>query len=275
MKPILLIFVTALAAGCARPAYIAKSDAANAWMSGGIAQIRETVFDNPADTGVLPAVLGRFDTYTVTDYNRTGNITLTESFRGPDSVRIAKQEYLYDPSGERLERALTHDLGRRGVVTLLYDYDEGGRLTSEIESNGLYRFDYRHDRQGYPRAQITDLPETGKRVVIQRYSYDGEGRLKRLRGERDERYRYYPGGTIAEVRGGRRSLDRYNKQGDLEAMAVRIDRKDRRGRTFERFEVTLTAEYEYDARGNWIRRTMFYREQVQSVAVREIDYYNN
>ncbi len=272
MKRILTILTAALAAGCARPAYLAKSDVGNAWMSGSIERIRETLFDNPADPDALPATLGQFDTYTVTDYNRAGNITLMESFRGPDSVLIAKEKYFYDPTGERLERALTHDLARRGVVAILYNYDEGGRLTTEIESNGLYRFDYRNNRRGYPKAQITDSPENGKRVVIQRYSYDAAGRLKRLRGERDEKYRYHPGGVIAEVRGGRSSLDSYNDHGDLEAMAVRIDRKDRKGRTFERFEVTLTAEYEYDAHGNWIRRTMLYQGQVQSVAVREIDY---
>jgi hypothetical protein len=39
--------------------------------------------------------------------------------------------------------------------------------------------------------------------------------------------------------------------------------------------VTLTAEYDYDAHGNWIRRVQFYKGEVQSVAVREIEYYED
>jgi hypothetical protein len=76
------------------------------------------------------------------------------------------------------------------------------------------------------------------------------------------------------VRTEKSALDSYNDHGDLESMAVRIDRKNRKGRTFERFELTLSARYEYDARGNWTRRTMLYRDQVQSVAVRQISYWD-
>jgi hypothetical protein len=244
-------------------------------MTGGVRQIRETLFDSPANPDALPDTLAHFDTYTVTDYNRAGNITLMESFRGPDSTLIAKEEYFYDPSGERLERGLTHNLARRGVVTILYDYDEHGGLTSERESNDLYRFDYRNNRRGYPKAQITTSPESGKQVVIQRYRYDSQGRLKRLRGERNQKYDYHPSGVIAEVRTGKSALDRYNDHGDLEAMAVRIDRKDLiKGRTFEGFWMTLSARYEYDERGNWTKRTMLHRDQVQSIALRQISYWD-
>ncbi len=275
MKRLLLIVATvALAAGCARPVYVAKSDAETACMSGGVRQVRETLFDDPADPAALPDSLGEYDTFTVIDYNRAGNITLTEAFKGPDSVQITKEEYLYDPSGERLERSVSHNLARRGTITVLYGYDTQGRLASEVESNGFYRFDRTYDRRGYPRTQTTDDVDTGERHVIARYIYDRQGRLKRLKGERREKYRYRPDGVIAEVHAGRKAIDFYDEHGNLKTMTVKIDRKNAGGRTFRRFSVTLSAEYEYDARGNWTRRVMFYRGQVQSVAVREIDYYD-
>jgi outer membrane murein-binding lipoprotein Lpp len=279
MKRMLIIFAVALAAslaaGCARPAYVAKSDAGNAYIKGAVKQISETLYDNPADAAALPDTLGMFDTYTVVEYNRVGNIVGVNSFRGPDSVHFVREEFFYDPSGERLERAVEHDLARRGATTVLSGYDEEGKLTSETESNGLYRFDHRYDRRGYPKTVWTESPETGKDVLVARYFYDRKGRLKRLRGERRERYFYHPDGVIARIRGGRHSLDSYNDHGHLESMAVRIDRKDRKGRTFERFSVTLTAEYDYDPHGNWIRRVQFYKGEVQSVAVREIEYYED
>lgn len=275
MKRSLTILAAALAVGCARPPYVTKSDTADAYVKGRVAHIGETLFDNPADTDSLPPVLGQFDTHTVVEYNRAGNVTRVDSFKGPDSMLITKEEYLYNPSGERLERALTYNPARNGApITVIYEYDKQGRLTSEAESNGFYRYDHRYDRHGYPKAQTTVSPESGKRVVTARYIYDREGRLKRQRGERRQRYVYRPGGVVSEIREGRSAINFHNDRGYLEAMAVRIDRKDLKGRTFERFSVTLTADYEYDAHGNWIRRVMRYLGEVQSVALREIEYYN-
>ncbi len=279
MKPISIIFAAALtaslAAGCARPAYVVKSDAGKAWMQGPVKQIRETYFYSLRDAAALPDALGEFDTYTVLDYNRAGNITRMESFKGPDSVRIAKEEYFYDSSGERQERAVVHDLARRGTTTVLYNYDSQGRLVSEVESNGFYRFDVTYDRHGYPRTRTTNSHESGKNVVIARYIHDRHGRLKKLKGERREKYLYRPDGVIAEIRGGRMTKDFYNGNGDLETMAVRINRRNAKGRVYERFSVTLTAEYDYDEHGNWIRRVQLYRGEVQSVSVRETDYYED
>ncbi|MDR2912650.1 MAG: hypothetical protein LBV38_05045 [Alistipes sp.] len=279
MKPIVYIATVALAAGCARPAYVAKSDAAMAWMQGSPARVAETSFNDPAGRRHLPAdTLDLFDIHTELDYNHAGNITRMASFRGPDSLRVSEENYFYDLSGERLERAETYDPASRGTIAVLYEYDSAGRLTREVESNGFYHFGHTYNRHGYPKTQTTDSPETenetGKEVVIARYRYDKQGRLKKLTGERRERYRYHPDGTLAEVRGGRNSIDSYNEHGDLTSMAVRINRRNRKGRVFERFEVTLTAEYEYDAHGNWTRRTQLYKGDVVGVAVRRIKYHD-
>lgn len=274
MKTILAVIGAMLAVGCARPAYVAKSDADVAYMKGGVRQVKETLLDNPGDVKRLPDTLGRFDTYTVVEYNRAGNITRMEAFSGPDSLLTAKEEYVYDTTGGKMERALSHDLGRRGVNTVIYGYDEKGRLVSEVEANGFYRFDVGYDRHGYPKWRSTNS-ETGKKVVIARYTYDRNGRLKRQRGERRAKYRYHPGGEIAEVRAGRNSKDTYDENGNLVAMAVKVKRRNAKGRVYERFPVTLTAEYEYDARGNWVRRVQMYKGETQNVAVREIDYYED
>ncbi|MDR2890316.1 MAG: hypothetical protein LBV18_01725 [Alistipes sp.] len=273
MKPIVYIATVVLASGCARPAYVAKSDAAMAGMQGSPARVTEILYDSPTDASLLPDTLGMFDIRTEMLYNRAGNITRMVSFRGPDSLRVSEEVYFYDPSGERLERSETYDPASRGTIAVIYEYNSAGRLTREVESNGFYRFDYTYNDHGYPKTQTTDS-ESGRETVIARYKYDAHGRLKRLSGERREKYRYHSDGTLAEVRSGRNSIDSYNKHGDLVSMAVKINRRNRKGRVFDRVSVTLTAEYEYDARGNWTRREMFYLGSLQSVAVREITYHD-
>ena len=80
---ILAAALAALATGCARPAYTVKSDAVEAYMHGRVRQLRQTLYDNPARADSLPGTLGEHDTYIVVDYNRAGNITREEAFRGP------------------------------------------------------------------------------------------------------------------------------------------------------------------------------------------------
>ncbi|MDR1671360.1 MAG: hypothetical protein LBR57_02465 [Alistipes sp.] len=273
------ITLALLAAGCARPAYVVKSDAEGAYMQGRVAQIRETVFDfmysGGQDATLLPDAPGPGDTHTVVDYNRAGNVTLTEVFVGPDSVQTVREEYFYDPPGKRLERSVEHNLARHGTTTVLYNYDDSGKLISEVESNGFFRFDLTYDRHGYPKTRIDNSSDREKPLTLTRNTYNRQGRLKSRKDGSRARFSYHPDGTIARIRTGKNSLDIYNTRGNLEAMAIRVKRRDQKGRVFERFPMTLTAEYEYDARGNWVRRVQYFKDEVQSVAVREIDYYED
>jgi YD repeat-containing protein len=270
------IILALLATSCARPAYVAKSDAEAAYLHGHISRISESVYTNSTDKLAPPDTLGMtLDTHPVVEYNASGNVTRMESFAGPARTPVASEEYTYDPSGVRLEHSVERNLARHGVTTVLYNYDDAGRLTSEVESNGFFRFDHTYDRHGYPKTRIDNSSDREKPLTLTRYTYDHHGRLKSRKDGIRAKFRYHPDGVVAEIRTGRNSLDRYNSHGNLETMAVRIKRRDQKGRVFERFPVTITATYEYDARGNWVRRVQYFKGEVQSVAVREIDYYED
>jgi hypothetical protein len=284
MKRILTILTAALAAGCARPAYIAKSDAGNAYMRGHVRQVRESLYNVPEErhdsTGTPGMVL---DTYTVLEYNRAGNIATMETFAGPDRVPVSREEYSYDPSGERLERSVSRNLVKRTYSTLDYEYDDRGRLVGHGNKLWPGRTELGYDRRGYPRTET--VYRTADTISVKvRFRYDRHGRLRRskpVRGfETTRRYSYHPDGTIAAIRTGKRDFDTYNEHGFLASATSIVERRepgtDRRpkGRLIERLPVTLTAEYELDSLGNWIRRVQLYRGEVQSIAVREIEYYD-
>ncbi len=273
MKRATTILALILAAGCARPLYVAKSDAQNSGMRGGVAQVRETLFDNVRDTLALPQTLDEFDVCTVIDYSRAGNITKLESFRGPDSLQFVREEYFYEPSskGERMVRSEAHNLAKNSVRVLEYGYDEWGNLVSEIERTGSYRTGFRNDRKGYPKSETSFVTGEEGKASRTRYRYDRRGLLISAKGGKNpaKRYTYRPDGTVARIETGKDVVDVYDANGSLVESTNII----KRGR--ERFRMSITARYEYDARGNWNKRTMYYEGQPQSVAVREIDYYED
>jgi YD repeat-containing protein len=283
MKLTLLVVVAALAAGCARPAYVVKSDVQAAFMRGEIAQLRETYFDMPieeieaANMAVSSDSLV-FNSCTVVDYNRAGYITRTDVFKGKDSVHVSREEYFYDPSGTRMERAVSHNPIKRTYAATLYTYDSEGRLVHEADPIHGWRFDYGYDRRGYLRSRVdtTNLEAPLKTI----YRYDRFGRLKTVKptkgGGSKKKYSYHGDSAIpAVIRTGRTETDRYDERGNLTSLtATVVEERNKRGRVKSSFPVMLTAEYEYDPRGNWIRRVQLYKGEVQSVALRELEYWD-
>jgi YD repeat-containing protein len=240
-------------------------------MRGHVRQLRETVYDIAGDSPVVSA-------HTVVDYNRAGNISRTDIFKGPDSIHVSRLEYFYDPSGERMERAVDRNPLKHTFSTILYRYDDKGRLIDESDPINGGRYDYAYDRYGYLKTRIdtTNLESPQKT----KYRYDRLGRLrveKNVRGGGStKRYAWHGDGEIiAEIRTGKTEIDRYDERGDLVTMtATVVEKRNRRGRITRTYPVTLTAGYEYDPVGNWIRRVQLFRGEVQNVAVREIDYWD-
>ncbi len=273
------MMIAALAGSCALPAYVVRSDAETAHMRGGVARLTETNFDFPADR---PDSL-ELNSVTVLDYNRAGNITLTNVFKGTDSVHVSREEYFYDPSGRRMVRSVSHDPVKHSYNTSLYGYDAQERLINHSDEIFGWHVDYGYDRRGYlkKRVDTTNL----KAPIVTRYRYDRLGRLrleKAVRGGEPSKIYAYHGdtGMIAEIRTGKSDIDRYDERGNLVSSTAIVTRRSAEktkrhplGRVVERMPVTITAEYEYDTLGNWIRRTQFYNGKRVGVAVREIDYY--
>jgi hypothetical protein len=227
----------------------------------------EIFFDNPADASTLPQSLGKFDTRTEISYNPAGNITLMESLRGPDSVQTLLDEFYYDPSGRRMLRSESHNLARHSMRVLEYNYDSRGNLVSESEKTGSYSTVFRYDGRGYPKREISTVAgEEGSTMT--RYAYDRRGRLKTSRGGGPTvRYLYRPDGSLAEVRTGKDLTETYGAEGNLERSTNMV----KSGKNS--FPASITATYEYDRHGNWLKRIQYYEGRVISVTVRKIDYY--
>jgi hypothetical protein len=278
------IILAILATGCARPAYVARSDAQTAYLAGHVAQIRESVFTNPEDPAAAPDTLGMtLDTHTVIDYNASGNITRMESFAGAARNPVASEEYTYDPSGARLEHSVERNPVKHTYSTLDYEHDHHGRLTFQgNRAWGPARTEYGYNRHGYLKTE-TEYSQTDSLTQKLRFRYDRFGRLRASRsvkgGDPARRYDYHPDGVVARVRTGKHNVDTYNERGHLVSTTIHVIQKkwgkNGKLRTTGRYPVTITAEYEYDARGNWVRRVQYFKDEVQSVAIREIDYYEN
>jgi len=265
-----------LAVGCARPAYVVRSDAERANLRGGVALLRETNFHNPADHLALPDSLGKLDTHTAIEYNRAGNITSEVMYQGVDSIRTKWDEHTYDPSGTRLERSVSYTPTGKTTGILRYTYDAEGRLTRHEDELYSWYVEYLYDRHGYLSRRVDHVSDSTRIVV--RYHYRRNGALKRTSGYERARYRYHPSGGVAKIRANGTETYLYDERGHLLSSTSLIrERRDNggdgRGRVVRRYRATIRAEYELDSRGNWIRRRQIYDGQVIGIALREITYY--
>jgi len=260
-----------LAAGCARPAYVVRSDAERANLRGGVATLRETLFDNSIDPLAPPDTLGPQDTHTVIEYNRTGNVVREVVFMGPDSVRTTWDEHTYDSTGTRLERTLNRSSAGRTRGMLRYTYDDAGRLTRHEDELWSWYVEYLYDRHGYLSRRVDHVSDSIRTVV--RYRYRCDGALRRTSGYERARYRYHPSGGVAKIRANGTETYLYDERGHLRSATSLVKERNGRGRVVRRFPTTIRAEYEFDSRGNWIRRHQIYDGRVIGVAIREIDYY--
>jgi len=271
-RPIFVVpLACLLAVGCARPAYVVRSDAERANLRGGVAQLRETYFETPADPITLPDTLGLLDTHTVIAYNRAGNITQEDVFQGADSIHTKWDSHTYDPSGTRLQRSESRTPTGKTSGTLRYTYDAAGRLARHEDERWGWHADYGYDRHGYLKRRVEHLADSTRRIV--RYRYYPDGALRRTSGNERARYRYHPGGAVAEIRSERTETYIYDERGHLRSATSRVKERNDRGRVVRRFPATIVAEYEFDERGNWIRRRQTYKGQTIGVAIREIIYY--
>ncbi|MDR2882176.1 MAG: hypothetical protein LBU98_00120 [Alistipes sp.] len=271
MKRTTALILAALATGCARPAYVTKSDAGKKYIHGGIARLSESYFDF---TGPIP---GYLYTVTVIEYNRAGNITLTDTFKGPDSVHVSREEYHYDPSGERMVRSVDRDQVKHTFTTSRYRHDAQGRLVSQTDEMSGWRVDYGYDRHGYLKTKV-DTTNTGYPGET-RYRYDRMGRLRVAAsvrgGDPTKRYTYHGAtDTVATIHSGKTDHDMYDRRGNLVRSTTDIIvERNKKGRIKRVVPATITAEYDYDERGNWIRRRQLYEGKQVGLAVRELQYY--
>ncbi len=307
MKRTILITIAALCAvSCARPVYVASSDAASEHLRGPVARISQRTWDShtsgaPDTLGFRrrgaardarlalqaiadPSALAAPDTTRmigaaadVIAYNPSGNITRHDRYGTPGGPLAATHTYIYDPTGTRLLSATSFNPQRNSYTTTEYQYNAQGRLVGQSTPlSGTDRTVYTLDRRGYRRTATTlDAGDSVRYRTVSRY--DLRGRLRQVRTVHGrgplQRFGYHPGtATVSRERVGRNEILLYAPHGALvaETHMVRVIPPD--GGRSQMIPFTMTADYTFDDRGNWIVRVRRYRGVIQNVAVRQIEY---
>jgi hypothetical protein len=218
-------------------------------------------------------------------YDAAGNKT-EEAFYSWQGQRTGRIVYAYDARGNLLSQT-SYDEADAVSWKNVNVYDAGGRKTESAQYRGetlRYRFFYKYDGKGrlkevetrefnaVPNVIVTHSPEPG-RVV---YTYDDEKRTKEAatydaRGALKKRLLY-----SLDEKGNDAGMKELNADGSPKPAGIRwFDEK----ATLRTVSGTPTAEFVYDARGNWTRKTFLIKPEGAERAepywaeVREIVYY--
>ena len=234
-----LIFFSVFASGCSRPpgrtgplAHL-ESDAETADLVGRVKTVRLESVKFLRDGRRW--VEGARQFISTTRYDEQGN-TLEEEFYKPNGALAVKVVYSYDPRGLHAEESVFK--GEASLPSrLVYRHDEAGRLVEKL----IYRADGAFDwKVAY------DYDQKGNKREVAIYQADGALSAKRL---------YLYDGAGNQIEEAVYSDDRLVSKG-----AFSYDAKG--NRTKEVFSLpkgTVSAEYlydyEFDAAGNWIKRT--------------------
>ena len=218
-------------------------------------------------------------------YDAAGNKT-EETFYSWQGRRMGRLVYAYDARGHLLTQT-SYNEGDEVSWKQVHVYDAEGRKTESAQYQGetlRYRFFYKYDAKGrvkevetrefnaIPNVRTTHAPEPG-RVV---YTYDDEKRTKEV-ATYDER------GTLKkrmlhslDEKGNDAGAKELNADGSPKAAEMRLYDENAGLRTVTG---TTSAEFVYDARGNWTRKTFLIkpagaeRAEPYWAEFREIVYY--
>jgi len=212
---------------------------------------------------------------TVSTYDLQGNETETAYYNPPAGGGSLFQRAVttYDAQARKTQTALYERDGSLRY-TIFYTYDPQGLLREQISCDAQGCFDkvtYQYDAQENLREEIAysvDGASIRSRFV---YTYDA-------RGHRIETTTYdaHDDGFGHEWK----TVETYNPQGDVSERTTYFTRKAGDPSAEEEQEIPSPSKqvytYEYDARGNWLKQTLFQCEPTcrqLSVTTRTLTYY--
>jgi hypothetical protein len=224
--------------------------------------------------------IDRRDTF---GYDSAGNLTEVRSYNSDSSI-LRKRTYRYDIRGNQIEElsdGYTEILGD-SVDQRTYEYNDKGWVTARCdyfkESLNEKRI-YEYDQHGNDTTMRV-LGAKGNLVKkrTQKYDksgdinevawYNSEGRLtlraiykRNRRGKVMEHVTYDSFGNLKS----KNTYD-YDEQGNLTRLNFHTP-------GFEQWDTEYTAQFEYDAKGNWILEVEFVDGEPSAYIKREIGYY--
>lgn len=189
-------------------------------------------------------------------YNREGNKMMKKTYKLDGSVEDVYM-YKYDRKGRLIEELGTDAAGEYSTK-MVYEYDDKGRM---IEDN-LWTPEYAHpiststyeyDEKGMLTESIIWYTSKKNRVMW-KYVYEYNDK-----GQESVSKTYKEDGSLE-----RKNIFEYNNKGDMISMVVESDRFDPSRHTYN---------YEYDEKGNWIRRIQTDQGEPYQIIERTIEYY--
>lgn len=183
-------------------------------------------------------------------YDATGNLSEMQLWSS-DTYFVLKQVYEYDKNGNRLSlKSYTNEQ----VLSYEYTYEYDG-------NNNKIKMVYQKGKS--PVTQTTNYTYNGKNELIKFERYDNDKLVHTVE------YTYNQNGIVTE------SINR-----GISSQSKTVARFDEKGSLIETMEykneepgVHQTYWYEYDAQGNWIKRSNSYNGESPTITVREIVYY--
>lgn len=277
MKKTILILLIPLLAGCASVSRRSgmPTDLENSNLNGPVKTITETSVDMLNSTGPMPE--GAYDTLTEIRYNTAGNMTLLETSNGPGAPGIVRDEYEYDPTGKIITNSVSFKSSNRTYKEYMYKYDRRGRVIEETDHNNSYTIYNKYNSLGQIRQRRTAFNDPSGEPVADttRYKYS-QGKLRKVtEGSRSRTYHYASGGQLSEIRYSDGQKDRFDTHGNLIEMTMPVVVQPQGEKEGYTIVTSISAVYEYDPRGNWIKRTQYYEGRPINVTTRTIEYYGD
>jgi hypothetical protein len=158
-----------------------------------------------------------------------------EYVEGDEGDLVPMRLYAYDDNG-RLSADAAYHLCRTFSALHLYTYDPKGQLIADLEyaSRRLTRREFQYGAHG--SVEQAAIHRNGRLLSLAHYAYDDRGRIAAVVSE-------LPDGAVVS------RLYRHDEHGNVIVFAETHPRDPLQDKT----EIT---SYEYDAHGNWTRRTI-------------------
>lgn len=206
------------------------------------------------------------------DYDEQGRI-VEERILDTDKIVEARYTFEYDAQGHTVERKQYDNKGHFNGTRHYYN-EQGDKTTTwwyDNNSNSCGRMTFLYDEH---HRLTQEMMEHGSLTALQQeLDLQGKEVVMKMRYEAGELacdylivHSYYPDGTVHETK-----EEHYDESGTLVQHILR--QYDSLGNLLLETQNSTTVQYQYDAFGNWVKRTHTFEDDVMEIVERKISYY--
>ena len=231
-------------------------------------------------------------------YNEQGDVIKETYSSSVNSTKISEYEYEYNADGEKVK--ITKTINEYRESKALYEYDSHGSKIYEASADIERRYEYTYDELGRVATMLQDFDtkqmfeytydEKGNEIKRVSYStnapdikntieriFDENGNVVKTTESKDNgRYVYITTQTYDE-RGNILTNFKVGENSEVETDRVHSYVYDDDGKIIEETTGTRGAEsgnryvYEYDERGNNVKRELYFGDELDSTIIRSYD----